>query len=73
MPGFRRPRAGRRPVVGLALRLTRWAEFGAVAVGLLEVVADDLLELAQAVAGGQLEPGCVLLVQCVRPSFGIAS
>ena len=39
------------------------AELGAVAVGLLEVVAEDLLVLGHAVAGRALEPVGELLVQ----------
>ena len=39
------------------------AELGAVAVGLLEVVAEDLLVLADALAGEPLEPVGEALVQ----------
>ena len=51
-------RRGKRPS-----RRVEGSELGAVAVRLLEVVAEELVELEHAVAGALLEPGGVALVE----------
>ena len=61
----RSPRDGRDELAGLA-------ELRAIAVRLLQVVADDLLELGEPVAGGRLEPVGEALVEA-RPRRALGS
>ena len=49
----------------------RWRKLGAVLVGLLEVVAEDFLVLAEPPSPLLLQPDGVALVQGARPSFAI--
>jgi hypothetical protein len=48
--------------------LVERSELGQIAVGLLEVIAEDLLVLSHPLSGGPLEPACETLVQ-LRPKL----
>ena len=63
---------GRGSLAERALLIAGRTELAAEAVGLLEVVTEDLLDLPHPVADDPLEPGGEVLVEGRSELFGVA-